>query len=210
MLTREHEVYCRKTEQKISRVSSLAALDEASGRGFKCFHCGRSISQEQIRQLLMATPEGLRLSRPNVWLAMLLGGILVEKGVDPARVLWRQEPIHHIVEVFADVEGGLLMFQVLEDGVSADQAFRFLARTRFFRPDIGFLVTPTAVREEARAVLRSMRPGWRSLTTSKNWDRIEGSAKASRTVVHLLLDSSQLRPPFLGPPDGRAFWDRLG
>ena len=190
MLTREYEVYCRKTEQKISRVSSLAALDEASGRGFKCFHCGRSISQEQIRQLLMATPEGLRLSRPNVWLAMLLGGILVEKGVDPARVLWRQEPIHHIVEVFADVEGGLLMFQVLEDGVSADQAFRFLARTRFFRPDIGFLVTPTAVREEARAVLRSKETRLEVFDNLEELgDRIEKALqKASRTVVYRLLD----------------------
>jgi predicted regulator of Ras-like GTPase activity (Roadblock/LC7/MglB family) len=190
MLTREYEVYCRKTEQKISRVSSLAALDEASGRGFKCFHCGRSISQEQIRQLLMATPEGLRLSRPNVWLAMLLGGILVEKGVDPARVLWRQEPNHHIVEVFADVEGGLLMFQVLEDGVSADQAFRFLARTRFFRPDIGFLVTPTEVRKEARAVLRSNETRLEVFDNLEELgERIEKALQqASRTVVYRLLD----------------------
>jgi len=190
LLSREFEVYCRKTEQKISRVSSLAALDEASGRGFKCFHCGRSISQEQIRQLLTVTPEGLRLSRPNVWLAMLLGGLLVEKGVDPARVLWRQEPAHHIVEVFADVEGALLMFQVLEDGVSADQAFRFLARTRFFRPDAGFLVTPTGVRTEARGVLRSKEARLDVFDNLEELgDRLEEALQqASKTVVYRLLN----------------------
>ncbi len=189
LLSREFEVYCRKTEQKISRVSSLAALDEASGRGFKCFHCGRSISQEQIRQLLTVTPEGLRLSRPNVWLAMLLGGLLVEKGVDPARVLWRQEPAHQIVEVFADVEGALLMFQVLEDGVSADRAFRFLARTRFFKPDAGFLVTPMAVRPEARRVLRSRETRLDVFDNLEELgDRLEEALeRASETVVHRLL-----------------------
>jgi len=211
LLSREFEVYCRKTEQKISRVSSLAALDEASGRGFKCFHCGRSISQEQIRQLLTVTPEGLRLSRPNVWLAMLLGGLLVEKGVDPTRVLWRQEPTHQIVEVFADVEGSLLMFQVLEDGVSADRAFRFLARTRFFNPDAGFLVTPIPVQPEARRVLRSREARLDVFDRlDELGDRIEEALEqASQRVVRRLLSefSSETSVPlghlvgeyFLGP-----------
>ncbi len=189
LLSREFEVYCRKTEQKISRVSSLAALDEASGRGFKCFHCGRSISQEQIRQLLTVTHEGVRLSRPNVWLAMLLGGLLVERGVDPTRILWRQESARNTVEVFADVEGALLMFQVLEDGVTADLAFRFLARSRFFDPDAAFLVTPLRVRPEARRVLHSRDSRLDVFDSLEELgDRIaEALEQASRGVVHRVL-----------------------
>lgn len=158
LLGREFEVFCRKTDQKISRVASLSALDEAAQRGFKCFHCGRSISEEQIIQLLTVTPEGMRLARPNVWLALLLGTTLLEKGVDPSRILWRSELDHEIVEVFADFEGSLLMFALQENGLSADGAFRFLGRTRFFEPDRGFLISPVPVREDARRVLHGQGP----------------------------------------------------
>ncbi len=163
LVAREFEVFCRSTDQKISRVTSLAALDDAAGRGFKCIYCGRAISDEQILQLLTVTPEGVRLSQPNVWLAMLLGGLLLDQGVDPARILWRHEPDHRIVEVFADVEGSMVMFEVQEDGVSADSVFRFLSRASFFAPDAGFLVTPNPAPGKARRVLEGREGNLRIL-----------------------------------------------
>ena len=189
LLAREFEVFCRTTEQKISRVASLSALDEAAGRGFKCFHCGRSISEEQILQLLTVTPKGVHLSQPNVWLAMLLGGVLAEKGVDPSRLVWRREPEQQIVEVFADVEGSLFMFEILEDEAAYDAVFRFTARARFFEPDAGFLVTPVPVRDDARRVLAARGDNLQILDNlSELGDRIEVALEeASRAVVRRLL-----------------------
>lgn len=194
MLGREFEVFCRKTDQKISRVPSLSALDEAAQRGFKCFHCGRSISEEQIIQLLTVTPEGMRLARPNVWLALRLAAVLLQLGVDPARILWRHERDHAIVEVFVDHEGSLFMFQIHQDELTADGAFRFMARTRFFEPDRGFLVTPMKVREDARRVLHAEAPRLQVLDDlgSLEAELRRALDEAARRVVHDVL--SQFQP----------------
>ncbi len=153
VINREFQVFCRETHQMVTCVSSLAALDDASGRGFKCFHCGRSISEEQIVQTLGITPQGLRLAQPNMWLAIMVGAELIDLGVDPAHIVYRSEDNYQTVEVFADVLGSLFMFSIQEDGVTPGSAFRFLARTRFFNPDFGFIVTPKAVSREASSVV---------------------------------------------------------
>lgn len=155
VINREFQVFCRETHQMVTCVSSLAALDDASGRGFKCFHCGRSISEEQIVQTLGITLQGQRLAQPNMWLAIMVGAELIDLGVDPNRIVYRSEDNFKTVEVFADVLGSLFMFSIQEDGVTPDSAFRFLSRTHFFKPDFGFIVTPRAANCESLAVLNN-------------------------------------------------------
>lgn len=153
ILCREFEVFCRQTHQKVSRVSSLAALDEASGRGFKCFHCGRSISEEQIVQSLTITDEGKCLAKPNMWLVYLVGAALLDRGVPGSNIVYRFERDYRTVEVFADINGAVFMFSLHEEGVSPDSAFRLLTRTRYFDPDFAFLVSPAKISGESIRVM---------------------------------------------------------
>ncbi|MBQ7568028.1 hypothetical protein IJT17_04410, partial [bacterium] len=155
MITREFEIYCVDTNQMVSCVSNLAALDEASKRGFKCFHCGRPISDERIVQSLSVTESGKRLSDKNMWLAYVVGASLCDAGIEPDCVLARCEHGSDIVEVFADVKGSLMMFSVSENEITPDVAFRFITRSRFFSPEWGYLVTPNAVSADVRTVVAS-------------------------------------------------------
>lgn len=155
MITREFEIYCVETNQKISCVSNLAALEDAAQRGFKCFHCGRPISSERIVQSLSITDSGCRLAAKNMWLAYLVGASLCDEGVEPDHIMARSEHNADIVEVFADVKGSLMMFSVSETELTPDVAFRFIMRSRFFNPEWGYLVTPFKVDPNVRAVLES-------------------------------------------------------
>lgn len=151
----EFEVFCKETGQKVSRVSSLAALDEAAKRGFRCFHCGKAISDEQIVQSLSVCPQGAILARRNMWLAYTVGAALLDCGVSSEHILFRSEDNDHSCEVFADYKGSLLMFSISEQGLDANSVFRIITRSRFFHPDCTFAVTSGAVSAEAYKVIEA-------------------------------------------------------
>ncbi len=151
----EFEVFCKETGQKVSRVSSLAALDEAAKRGFRCFHCGKAISDEQIVQSLSVCPQGAVLARRNMWLAYTVGAALLDCGVSSEHILFRSEDNNSSCEVFADYKGSLLMFSISEQGLDANSVFRIITRSRFFHPDCTFAVTSGAVSAEACKVIEA-------------------------------------------------------
>ncbi|MGM9992478.1 MAG: hypothetical protein ACI376_06500 [Candidatus Bruticola sp.] len=151
----EFEVFCKETGQKVSRVSSLAALDEAAKRGFRCFHCGKAISDEQIVQSLSVCPKGSVLARSNMWLAYTVGAALLDCGVKSEHILFRSENNYHSCEVFADYKGLLLMFSISEQGLDANSVFRILTRSRFFHPDCTFAVTSGLISAEAYKVIEA-------------------------------------------------------
>ena len=151
----EFEVFCKETGQKVSRVSSLAALDEAAKRGFRCFHCGKAISDEQIVQSLSVCPQGAVLARRNMWLAYTVGAALLDCGVSSEHILFRSEDNNSSCEVFADYKGSLLMFSISEQGLDANYVFRIITRSRFFHPDCTFAVTSGAVSAEAYKVIEA-------------------------------------------------------
>lgn len=195
ILSRDFEVFCRETQQKVSRVSSLAALDDAAGRGFRCFHCGRPISEEQIVQALTVTSDGERLAKPNMWLAYMVGAALADLGVAADRIVYRHERDYKTVEVFADINGSLFMFAICEDGVPADAAFRFVTRTRFFRPDFGFMVSPVPVCQEAKRVLAGSTPelcSAESMVDLSDKVKLAISKVTSRVLDELLGSFSEL------------------
>ena len=189
MITREFEIYCADTNQKISCVSNLSALEEAAKRGFKCFHCGRPISDEKIVQSLSITDSGCRIAAKNMWLAYLVGASLCDEGVEPDHIMARSEHNADIVEIFADVKGSLMMFSVSESELTADVAFRFITRSRFFCPEWGYLVTPNKVSADVRTVVASTGD---RLAIVEGLDKLpevvrQGVAKASDKVLCDLL-----------------------
>ncbi len=191
IITREFEIYCLQTQQKVSCVSNLAALEEASKRGFRCFHCGRSISEERVVQSLSITENGRRISAKNMWLAMLVGAALADQGVNPANILFRCEQNSEIVEVFADALGSLFMFSVSEDEITPDVAFRFLTRARFFDPQWSYLVSPVSIGQSSLRVIESIGERFSVVEGLSNLDNVisEGVKKAADHVIDDILKS---------------------
>ena len=193
IINREFEIFCKETGQKISRVASLTALDEAAKRGFRCFHCGRSISDEQVVQSLSVCPQGAILSNPNVWLVYTVGAALLDCGVQPEHILFRHEDNFQSCEVFAAYKGSLLMFSISEKELDADSVFRIITRSRYFHPDYTFAVTSSTVSSEAYRVIEAENE--RMLIVS-DIDRIKEavesiSDKACRIVLGELLRDVQ-------------------
>ncbi|MBQ7530055.1 hypothetical protein IJT10_09210 [bacterium] len=195
IICREFEVFCSQTGQKISRVSSLSALDDAAKRGFRCFHCGKPISQEQVVQSLSVSPNGMDLANPCMWLVYSVGIALLDCGISIDNILFRHEPNFEICEVFADYKGDLLMFSIFENGLDASSVFKILTRARYFHPDYIFAVTSEKVAEEAYQVVNDEKDRVTIINdiTSITDSIREVIGRADRNiVVDLLKDSNNL------------------
>lgn len=156
LVTRVFEVFDRESGNKLLRTESYDALVEASNRGFKNFMSGRPILEERVEQLLTLTERGRRLSQPNIWLAFLVARELQRCGVLEQDILWMSERDARILDLFVAYQGALLFFEVQEDQVAPDQAYRFLARSRYFQPDAAFLVCPRHLnRDSVKVLLRA-------------------------------------------------------
>lgn len=216
IICREFEVFCKETGQKVSRVASLAALEEAAKRGFRCFHCGKAISDEQIVQSLSVCDNGVSLAHKNMWLVYSVGAALLDCGVEADKILFRHEADFSICEIFADFKGSLLMFSVSEDGLSADSIFRITTRARYFHPDYSFAVTASPVGGEAYKVIEAEGGRMSIVDDLNNLTAVikSVSEKASRATVCELLDGmseftcvdvgSVVGEYFLGAPEPEA------
>lgn len=153
LVTRVFEVFDRESGNKLLRTESYDALAEASNRGFKNFMSGRPIMEERVEQLLTLTERGRRLSQPNIWLAFLVARELQNCGIAETDILWMSERGSRTLDLFVAYQGALLFFEVQQDLVAPDQAFRFLARARYFQPDASFLICPQHLNKDSVHVL---------------------------------------------------------
>ncbi|MBQ7503111.1 hypothetical protein IJT93_10485 [bacterium] len=216
IICREFEIYCKKTGQKVSCVSSLAALDEAAKRGFRCFHCGKAISDEQIVQSLSISEGGAKLAVHNMWLVYFVGAALKACGVKPEHILFRYEADYNFCDIFANYKGLLLMLTVSESGLNADSVFRIMSRAKFFHPDYVFAVSPSKVNAET---LRLTETCEGNLSVVDELDNLEAAVKKvtaesdKRMIVRFLKDFDKLTcvdvgsivgEYFLQTPDGSA------
>ena len=153
LLEREFEVFDRDSGRELARFPNFEALQDAAERGFRSPFSNRLISEERVDQILKPTQLGKRLAHRNLWLALSLAGALSEQGVSEKSLRWSLENDYETVDLFASYEGSVFMFEVQENRVSSDKAFRFVSRAKYFEPDAAFLVSPGGCSREAECVL---------------------------------------------------------
>jgi predicted regulator of Ras-like GTPase activity (Roadblock/LC7/MglB family) len=156
LVQKDFVVFCREQGNQISRVSNFSQIEDATRRGFKCFSCGRPIAEERIDQLLAPTAEGQQLARPNYWLSLLLSQALENMRIPmEQQVTIAAGEQARVLDLFANHDGILMMFEVKEEKIQLDDVFLFFSRVRYYRPNVAFLVTTRPVGAEVRQYLQA-------------------------------------------------------
>lgn len=156
LVQKDFVVFCREQGNQISRVQSFTEIEEATRRGFKCFSCGRPMAEERIDQLISCTAAGSQLARSNYWLTLLLSQTLQNIGIPAEKqVTVGTAEGSRVIDLFAEHDGFLMMFETREDDVRLDDIFLFLSRIRYYRPDLAFYLTTRPVSAEVRQYLNS-------------------------------------------------------
>ena len=155
LITKEFFIFCRETGQQISRVNSLAALEDARAHGFKCFSCGRLISEEKISPQIKSSQLGEKFSHSNYWLALHLIYILENMGYNVNNAYYKTERENKVFDLFYKTMDQFFMFEVKDDPLKLEEVFLFLSRVNFYKPFRAVLISSHTVSPEVKLYLKN-------------------------------------------------------
>lgn len=178
LISKEFFIFCHDTGQQISRVNSLAALEDARDHGFKCFSCGRLISEERISPQIKSSELGLKFSQSNYWLALHLIYVLENMGYKVDEVAYKTEKENRVFDLFYNVLDQFLMFEVKDEPIKLEEMFLFLSRINFYKPVRAILMSSHEVSPEVNLYLKNYK-GSTPLTLIEGLDNLE--SKISRS-----------------------------
>lgn len=157
LISKEFYIFCRKTGQQISKINSLASLEDARTHGFKCFNCGRLISEEKISPQVKCSELGEKFSQANYWLALHLIYILEDLGINIEKIYYKTEKDNKVFDLFVNSYGHFFMFEIKDEPVRLEDVFMFLSRVNLFKPFRAILISPHPVPLDVHMYLKNYR-----------------------------------------------------
>lgn len=155
----DYIVFCHQTGHQINRVNSISSIEEAAQQGFKCFHCGRLVSQEKIDQCISITPYGHYITRGSYWLAVRLLGILKGAG------LWGEDILIDcpedgvdIINLYFNCDSSLVMVEIKGDLFTMYDAYLFYNKICIYKPDNVILITTQSVKQGIKDYFKEVLP----------------------------------------------------
>ncbi|MCD4784481.1 MAG: hypothetical protein K8T10_11725 [Candidatus Eremiobacteraeota bacterium] len=157
LISKEFFIFCRKTGQQISRIHSLDALEDARIHGFKCFNCGRLISEEKISPQVKCSKLGEKFSQANYWLALHLIYILEDMGINIEKIYYKTQKDNKVFDLFVNSYGHFFMFEIKDEPVKLEDVFMFLSRVNLFKPFRTILISSHPVPLDVHMYLKNYR-----------------------------------------------------
>lgn len=115
LIKREVILSCRTSEKALFRLPTPDALTPITSSGATCSHCGRSLSDEKIDELLVPTELAAKLLEEGAWLSNHMRMILNAAGLPESQMAVGPSPGEGEAHMMANVHGQPFLF-VMRDG----------------------------------------------------------------------------------------------
>jgi len=155
----DYIVYCHQTGQQINRVSSYSSIEEAAHQGFKCFQCGRLVSQEKIDQCISITSYGNYITRGSYWLSVRLLGILKSSGLYGEEILIDYpEGDIDIINQYFNCDNSLVMVEIKAEAYNMRDAYLFYNKINIYKPDNVILISINPIKQGIKDYFKQVLP----------------------------------------------------
>ncbi len=155
LINKEYFVFCRKTGQQVSRLFNIDSIQEASTRGLKCPHCGKTFMEEKIDQGISLTKLGRKFTRSNSWLIVYLMSLMEKLGIEPENIAVRQESDYKNIDAFINHFGRLIYISLKDEQQQLSDTYIFEKRMKIFKPDISIYITESPLSESLRHFIKN-------------------------------------------------------
>lgn len=153
VVKKEFVILCRKTGKQISRLSTQESVKSDHLSGFKCFSCGRPLSEEDVQELISLTPLGRVFLQPNNWLSLNLADKLRQFGIKDKMILVKPVKRHKLIDCFINYNGYLLFGGIKDAPLDLKDIYYLITQASYYQVDYAFILNPYPLSEPARYFL---------------------------------------------------------
>lgn len=158
VVSKDFAVLCRKTGQQILRVSSRAAIEDPSQKGFKCFICGNSVSEESIDEIITVTDFGRKLMDQDYWLVVRVLDALERAGINN-REVHIQSAEGRLTNFFLTVNDQLFLLVVANNKITLEESYLINANLAAYGVKNAAIISTQRVSRLMRHHLEKSNPG---------------------------------------------------
>ncbi len=170
LMTKDFVVLCKEKGQQIIKVASRQAIDETSQKGFKCFLCGKPISEENIEELLSATELGRKMIDKGYWMPVRILETLERLGFKNQDVI--KEAEEDFFTLYFLSSGEIVMTATFPRKLTLSDAYTLNAKLSVSRAGIGIITSTQPVSAVFKEFLTQSNPQ-RPLHFLENFSNLE-------------------------------------
>jgi hypothetical protein len=149
LLRQEYVVICSKSGTHVNRVEHRETIEQMAKLGVLC-SCGKRISEEAIEGLLATDALLPKMLDKNYWMTVSVVRSLINLGVPAEKIILNPSTVNDDVEILADLDGTLLMFNLKDAEYGIPHALSFTTRIGMHRPQMAFLVSTRGISAEVK------------------------------------------------------------
>jgi hypothetical protein len=149
LLRQEYVVICSKSGTHVNRVEHRETIDQMAKLGVLC-SCGKRISEEAIEGLLATDALLPKMLDKNYWMTVSVVRSLMNLGVPAEKIILNPSTVNDDIEILADLDGTLLMFNLKDAEYGIPHALSFTTRIGMHRPQMAFLVSTRGISADVK------------------------------------------------------------
>lgn len=157
LVNTDFAILCNKTGQQILRIPDKSALDEISQKGFKCFICGSSISDEKLVRAVSCSDFGKKILEDDHWFLVLVLNALNTLGIPYEKCyIYSGESTDR--NIFLNINNETVMLQLLNHKLTLDDAYLINAHIAAYKLNYLILISTSPVSSLMKSHLEETNP----------------------------------------------------
>lgn len=157
LINSDFALLCNKTGQQILRIPTRSALDEISQKGFKCFICGASISDEKLVRAISCSDFGKKMLEDDYWFLVLALNALNTIGIPFEKILIYNSESPD-TNIFLNLNDEAVMFQLVNRKLSLDDAYLINAHIAAYQLNYLIIASTLPVSAIMKSHLKETNP----------------------------------------------------
>jgi hypothetical protein len=198
LVNSDFALLCSKTGQQLLRIPDSSALDDISKKGFRCFICGASYSDEKLVKSISCSDFGKKMLEDDYWFLVIALDALHSLGIpyEDCLIYTAESPDTNI---FLNVNNEAVMLQLTNRKLTLDDAYLINAHIAAYKLNYLILISTSPVSSLMKSHLTEANPGCfihfiESLNNLAPEIYNILMAKEKRRLVEIMKNMSDLTP----------------
>lgn len=160
LVRKEYLVLCRDDSTPVVSCPDTSVLTSGSMR---CPKCQRSLSEEQVQDIYVATDEARKYTDGSRWMTIWVTILLEELGLSREHIKWNASVGEDEIDIVFTLNGSTVFVELKDREFGLGDAYPFLFRVDRYGADFGIIISTGRVDREVHNLLQATEEQFRTV-----------------------------------------------